>query len=121
VRIPVNGRGNQVLAHARLAHDQHVRLGTGTDANHALDALHGFRVANDRPMDVRLHLRPVARWFGMASCRWRWTRSSNGRSCPLDSGLATKSKAPNLTACTASGMVPLLLISTTTVDAWGRP
>ncbi len=48
VRVAVDRRGQQVLAHARLAAQQHVGVGLGADFDHPLDAVHGGRAADDR-------------------------------------------------------------------------
>ena len=45
-------RGQQVLADARFAAQQHVGVGAGADFDHPFDAVHGGRPADDGGLDV---------------------------------------------------------------------
>ena len=52
VGVAVDGGGQEVLAHARLAVEQHVGVGFGRDFDHPPHALHGGRAADDGRFDV---------------------------------------------------------------------
>ena len=94
VRVAMDDAGQQVLAHARLAAQQHVGVGAAQISTMRLTR----SMAADWPMIPRSTSAGAAAGsaaVSAAACRCRSIRASSGKTSSLRNGLVTKSKAPS--------------------------